>query len=58
MGYQLFHFYEGRVALKDGLLKEAENSSRDSELLSDLIVFEKNDQFENYILTFKALDQI
>lgn len=56
MGYQLFHFYEGRVALKEGLLKEAENSSRDSELLSDLIVFEKNDQYENYILTFKALD--
>ncbi len=56
--YQLFHFFEGRVAIKNGTLKESENGRKDSEILSDLIVFEKNDQFENYILSFESLDDL
>jgi hypothetical protein len=40
------------------MLKECENTLKDSEILSDLIVFEKNDLYENYILSFETLDPI
>ncbi len=58
MKYQLFHFYEGRVALSNTVLKDSQTTRDQSELLSDLIVFEKNELFENYILSFETLDPI
>ena len=54
----MFHFFEGWIAVKNGSLKETENGPKDSEILSDLIVFEKNEQYENYILSFEAFDNL
>ena len=34
-------------------LKEMEIKESENEILSDLIIFEKNQQFENYILMFE-----
>lgn len=38
-------------------LKEMEIRESETEILSDLIIFEKNKQFENYILMFELIPE-
>lgn len=38
-------------------LKEMEVKETETEILSDLIIFEKNKQFENYILMFELVPE-
>ena len=38
-------------------LKEMEIWESETEILSDLIIFEKNKQFENYILMFELIPE-
>ncbi len=55
--YYLYHFYCGRMSVIEKSLKEMEIRESETEILSDLIIFEKNKQFENYILMFELIPE-
>lgn len=48
--YYLYHFYNGRMALKQSSLKEMIINESNEEILSDIIVFDKNTAHENYVI--------
>lgn len=55
--YYLYHFYCGRMSVIEKGLKEMEVKETETEILSDLIIFEKNKSFENYILMFELIPE-
>jgi len=55
--YYLYHFYNNRISLLETALKEMEIHESRDEILSDIIVFDKNSAYENYILVFELIPE-
>jgi hypothetical protein len=55
--YYLFHFYNNRLSNLQPALKETEIFESKDEILADIIVFDKNANFENYILAFELIPE-
>lgn len=51
--YHLYHFYNGRMVIKSSALKDLSIKESQEEILSDIIVFDKNTAHENYVLVFE-----
>lgn len=48
--YFLYNFSKSRVSLQSQSLRELEVSESSDEVLSDIIVFDKNQSIENYVI--------
>ena len=55
--YYLYHFYNNRMSILEQPLKDMEIYESEDEILSDIIVFDKNVAFENYILVFELIPE-
>lgn len=51
--YYLYHFYNGRMVIKQSALKDLSIKESQEDILSDIIVFDKNSAHENYVLVFE-----
>lgn len=48
--YSLYSFSKSRVVLPNGPLREVEVRESEEELLSDILIFDENPNFENYVV--------
>ena len=55
--YYLYHFYNNRMASKEPALKELFIKETENELLTDIIVFEENSSYENYVLIIELIPE-
>ena len=55
--YYLYHFYNNRMSVLETPLKEMEILESEDEILADIIVFDKNTNYENYILVFELIPE-
>lgn len=55
--YHLFHYFDNRKSVIDSPLKTVSIKESENEILADLIVFERNTSFENYILMFELIPE-
>ena len=55
--YYLYHFYNNRMSVLETPLKEMEILESEDEILADIIVFDKNTNYENYVLVFELIPE-